>query len=287
MINPSRIRAFVLALIISSGYSSPICADSVYNAHVNAELISDISTIMPSQSFWIGLQMTMDKGWHTYWRNSGDSGLSTDIQWYLPKGFDAGEIQWSYPKRFDYSQGLAGYGYDGEVILLTEIFTPEEFPLSEEFQINAKVNWLSCEKICVPGIAYLSISFDANNEEAPISERNHQLIMEEKQRWPTLTDTWQVTAFNKDDTYLLNISPNIAISYDMMDLAFFPYRNDIIDHSAKQAFRQVQGGYQLIIPKTVLLEKKIQKIQGVLVSSQGWNNEGKEKALYFDAVVNE
>ena len=230
--------------------------------------------------------MTMDEGWHTYWRNSGDSGLPTHIQWYLPKGFGAGDIQWSYPKRFDYSQDLTGYGYDGKVILLTEIWPPEELPANEEFQINAQVRWLSCKAICVPGIAHLSLSVNSNDDEVLSNEDIHQLMIEEKQRLPTLTDAWQVTAFNNGDTYLLNIAPNAEISYDMIDLDFFPYRNDIIDHSAKQTFRRIKGGYQLTLPKTVLLEKKIQKIQGILVSSQGWNNEGKEKALFFDAPVN-
>ena len=277
---------YCLCLIVIVCVSiTQVFAESIYKANVRAELISDVTRIMPGQTFWVGLHMKMDEGWHTYWRNSGDSGLPTHIQWYLPKGFGAGDIQWSYPKRFDYSKGLAGYGYDGEVILLTEIWPPEELPANEEFQINAQVRWLSCEAICVPGIAHLTLDVNSNEDEVPNNEDIHQLIMEEKQRWPTLTDAWQVTAFNKDDTYLLNIAPNAEISYDMMDMAFFPYRNDIIDHSAKQAFRQVKGGYQLTIPKTVLLDKKIQKIQGVLVSPQGWEHQRREQALFFNVPV--
>ena len=230
--------------------------------------------------------MTMDEGWHIYWRNSGDSGLPTHIQWYLPKGFGAGDIQWSYPKRFDYSQGLTGYGYDGEVILLTEIWPPEELPANEEFQINAQVRWLSCEAICIPGIAHLTLDVNSNNDEVPDNEDIYQLFMEEKQRWPILTDAWQVSASEKHNAYLLQIVPNMEKPFDITELAFFPYRNDIIDHSAKQEFAQVEGGYQLTILKTVLLEKKIQKIQGVLISSQGWGHQRREQALFLDVPVN-
>lgn len=271
--------------VISGCLITQVFAESVHKANVEVELISNVSTIVPGRTFWVGLHMTMDEGWHTYWRNSGDSGLPTDIQWYLPKGFGAGDIQWSYPKRFDYSQGLSGYGYDGQVILFTEIWPPDELPVDEEFQINAQVRWLSCEEICVLGSAQFSISLIANNEEVQINERNHQLFMDEKQRWPILTDAWQITAFDNDDAYVLNVSPNAEISYDMNDLFFFPYRNDIIDHSAQQKFDHVKSGYQLTIPKTVLLKKTIQNIQGILVSSQGWGNDSGQQALFFDAPV--
>ena len=279
-------RSYFCLIVFCCGLTTQAFAESVHKAHVEVELISDVSTITAGRTFWVGLQLTMDEGWHTYWRNSGDSGLPTHIRWYLPKGFGAGDIQWSYPKRFDYSQGLTGYGYDGEVILLTEIWSPEELPTNEEFQINAEVRWLSCEAICVPGIAQLSLSFNSNDDKVPGNEETHQLIMKEKRRWPTVTDAWQVSAFDKGNTYLLQIAPNREKSYDIAEIAFFPYRNDIIDHSAKQAFRKVKGGYQLTISKTVLLDKEIQKIQGVLISPQGWEHQRREQALFFDVPVN-
>jgi len=279
-------RYYFCLVVLCCSLTAQVFAESVHKAHVEAELILDISTIMPGQPFWVGLQLMMDEGWHTYWRNSGDSGLPTQIKWYLPKGFEAGDIQWSYPKRFDYSQGLTGYGYDGEVILLTEIWPPAELPANEEFQINAQVSWLSCEAICIPGIAHLSLSVNSNDDGAPVNEDIHQLIAEEKQRWPSFTDAWQVSASDKGGTYLLQIAPNMEKSYDIADIAFFPYRNDIIDHSAKQVFRQVKGGYQLTILKTVLLDKTIQRIQGVLISPQGWEHHRREQALFFDVPVN-
>ena len=66
---------------------------------------------------------------------------------------------------------------------------------------------------------------------------------------------------DKGDTYVLNIASSAEMSHGMTDIAFFPYRNDIIDHSAQQKFDQVKSGYQLTIPKAIFLEQKIQKIQ--------------------------
>lgn len=265
--------------------TTQVFAESVARANAEVELISDVSTISSDHTFWVGLRMRMNKGWHTYWRNSGDSGLPTYIQWDLPEGFGAGDIQWPHPKRFDYSQGLSGYGYEDEVILLTEIWPPEDLSANKEFQIDALVRWLSCEEICVPGSARLTIVLNTNSEGTPADELTHQLFTEEKLRWPIVSDAWQISAFDKDDVYVFNIASNAETSHNITNLAFFPYRNDIIDHSGKQKFDQVRGGYRLTVPKAILHDEKIQRIQGILMSPGGWGNEGKEQALFFDGQV--
>ncbi len=59
-----------------------------------------------------GLQLAHQPEWHTYCKNSGDSGLPTSIAWELPEGVSAGEIAWPLPKKFPRGN-LANYGYEG------------------------------------------------------------------------------------------------------------------------------------------------------------------------------
>ena len=40
----------------------------------------EVESIQPGQPFWVALRLKMDPGWHTYWKNPGDSGLPTKIQ---------------------------------------------------------------------------------------------------------------------------------------------------------------------------------------------------------------
>ena len=68
----------------------------------------------------MGLKLRMADHWHTYWKNPGDSGLPTRIQWVLPEGWTAGEIQWPYPKPLPVGP-LMNYGYEDEVVLLTDL----------------------------------------------------------------------------------------------------------------------------------------------------------------------
>src|ERR1039458_3932577 len=40
----------------------------------------------PGDEVLAGVELKMAPGWHTYWRNGGDSGLPTTVKWTLPPG---------------------------------------------------------------------------------------------------------------------------------------------------------------------------------------------------------
>jgi len=91
----------------------------------------------------------MDPGWHTYWKNGGDSGGPTQIEWHLPKGITAGETAWPVPEKY-VEEGLITYIYHDEAVLLTPLILGADLPTGP-LQIKADVSWLECEKLCVPG----------------------------------------------------------------------------------------------------------------------------------------
>src|SRR3989442_12560600 len=63
-------------------------------AHTRATLLLSAATATPGDTITAAVRLQMDKGWHTYWKNGGDSGGPTTIAWELPPGVTAGEIQW-------------------------------------------------------------------------------------------------------------------------------------------------------------------------------------------------
>ncbi len=82
---------------------------------VRAELMAHAPDgAAPGKTVWLGLQLTHAPEWHTYWKNSGDSGLPTELQWTLPPGVSAGPVQWPTPRKFPIGP-LANYGYSGTV----------------------------------------------------------------------------------------------------------------------------------------------------------------------------
>ncbi|HCC43630.1 MAG TPA: hypothetical protein DEQ32_04490, partial [Gammaproteobacteria bacterium] len=54
--------------------------------HVRVELISEQASVAPGSTFSLLLRQTIDEGWHTYWRNPGDSGAAPTISWDEPSG---------------------------------------------------------------------------------------------------------------------------------------------------------------------------------------------------------
>jgi thiol:disulfide interchange protein DsbD len=104
------------------------------------------------KAVWVGLQLTHAPDWHTYWKNSGDSGLPTSLTWTLPTGVSAGDIQWPLPKKIPIGN-LANYGFEGTALLAVPLtITPAFKPslLNQDLEIKLKASWLVCRKECIP-----------------------------------------------------------------------------------------------------------------------------------------
>ncbi len=122
----------------------------VENAQIRAELIAHAPQgIAPGKPLWLGLQLRHAPGWHTYWKNPGDSGLPTELQWTLPPGWQAGAIQWPVPQRVQIGN-LANYGYENEVLLPVAVTVPPPLPGGTDVDIKLHASWLVCREECIP-----------------------------------------------------------------------------------------------------------------------------------------
>ena len=81
-----RVIVFTLPLVIGASFAGAVLAQPVKTEHVEAELVSEMRAVVAGQSSWVALRLKHAKDWHTYWRNPGDSGLPTKIEWKLPDG---------------------------------------------------------------------------------------------------------------------------------------------------------------------------------------------------------
>lgn len=125
---------------------------------VVARLVSEFSELKPGQKFSLGIWMKLAPGWHTYWRNPGDSGIPLALEWKLPKKFQHGPIQWPKPERIS-TPPLVTYGYHDEVLFPVEFTAPQKISANNNFTVTA--SWLVCEEICVPEDAIFEISIPA------------------------------------------------------------------------------------------------------------------------------
>ncbi len=125
----------------------------VTTPQVRAELLAFAPDgVEPGKPVMVGLQIAHQPEWHTYWKNSGDSGQPTDLVWTLPAGVTAGEIAWPTPKKIPIGT-LANYGYEGTVLLpvpleVSGLFKPGL--LANDLEVKLKAVWLVCKQECIP-----------------------------------------------------------------------------------------------------------------------------------------
>lgn len=175
---PRLLKAIVFIALILVGVSSWAQLASkgsgasgavVTTPHVRAELIAHAPQgIEPGQPLWLGLQITHQPEWHTYWKNPGDSGLPIEMAWTLPAGLDAGEIAWPLPKKIPIGT-LANYGYEGTVLLPVPVTVASTFApkaLSGDATVRLRATWLVCRKECIPEEGEFTLSIPARSTTA-------------------------------------------------------------------------------------------------------------------------
>src|SRR5436309_1528664 len=121
----------------------------VQTGHVEAELVADHTSLTSGKTISVGLRLKMQRGWHTYWQNPGDSGLPTTIDWKLPAGVTAGPLQWPSPQTIPVGP-LVNYGYEDEVLLLTDLALAPGFSSGKTVTLLARADWLVCKETCIP-----------------------------------------------------------------------------------------------------------------------------------------
>ena len=137
--------AFAQNSFMSKGATGAV----VSTDQVRAELLAWAPDgVEPGKQVWVGLQLAHIPEWHTYWKNSGDSGLPTVLEWTLPTGVTAGEIAWPTPKKIPIGT-LANYGYEDTVLLPVPLTVAPGFDATQ-LSIKLKAAWLVCKKECIP-----------------------------------------------------------------------------------------------------------------------------------------
>ena len=152
----SAITAALAAVLFLLGGAAATRAQIVRTPHVEAELVSGSAAAQRGGTVHIALRQKIKPGWHTYWRNPGDSGEPTRLAWVLPQGWSAGEIIWPVPERQPIGP-LVNYGYSNEVLLPVAVQVPASARPGETARLTAVADWLVCEEICVPEQATLAL----------------------------------------------------------------------------------------------------------------------------------
>lgn len=136
--------------------------------HVQARVLSDVSTFTPGSSFFVAVELTLDPDWHVYWSNPGDSGLPTTLALDLPGGLIADPAILPSPSKFILPGDIVMYGYEKSVIIGVRVHAPIMQPLDQPVTLTANVRWLACnDQVCIPGRASLPLTLKVGTKAVP------------------------------------------------------------------------------------------------------------------------
>jgi thiol:disulfide interchange protein DsbD len=235
--------ALASALIFAPAQLFALAGPTVATDNVKARLLSEVASVAPGQTFNVALELDIREGWHTYWRNPGDSGQATKIVWTLPPGFQAGGIQWPTPHRFELPP-LVNYGYDKQVLHVVPIGVPRDFVPGAHLDLRAKVSWLVCADVCIPENADLQLSVPTSTSSGAVDPASEALFAAARSELPIAAPA--SSAQVQGDQLVLTLGKDWGATLDQItSLSFFPYDDGAIAYAAPQTLTRTAGGIAL------------------------------------------
>ena len=238
------VPALTFLLTLASLAVAPARAQVPDHPHAANRLISDHSQAAPGSSLWVAVDQTLEKGWHTYWRNPGDAGAATTIAWTLPAGWSAGPIVWPAPKRLPLGP-IMNYGYEGRVALPVKLTVPAAARAGQTAHLAARVDYLVCADVCVPETANVALDLPVGGA-ASANVAGAAAIKTALAQSPQ-TAALQASVQKTASGYALAVAgaPLAGVSAD--DAYFYPYDATLIDQSKPQTVQRGPRGLTLAL----------------------------------------
>lgn len=148
---------FALGAAVATAAEPGAAPDDAAKPHVRAELIADVDAVAPGATFRLGARFDIDPEWHVYWLNPGDAGIPTEAKFQAPDGFALTPTRFPAPEYFGAGTPLAGYGYEKEVVLFTDVTAPAQVA-DPSITFKAETSWLVCRHTCIPGSANVELT---------------------------------------------------------------------------------------------------------------------------------
>jgi thiol:disulfide interchange protein/DsbC/DsbD-like thiol-disulfide interchange protein len=213
--------------------------------HVAASLVASKDAVAPGETVYVALRQKIEAHWHTYWRNSGDSGEPTRIKWDLPAGWRAGDIVWPAPKKIPVGP-LMNYGYEDEVLLPVPVTAPAGAKPGDKVTLKAQVSLLVCAEVCVPEDDALSLTLPVVATPTAGGGAAGAEVMAAVAASPKPAGLNAVYQARPGGVALAITGPALKGS-DAAGAYFFPFESTAIDHAKPQAIERGPDGLTLTL----------------------------------------
>jgi thiol:disulfide interchange protein len=251
--------AWAVAAVAAPPVEGPVRAQ-----HLTVELLPLDGSIQPGGTSLIGLHFTLDKGWHVYWINAGDSGEPPSVKWTLPPGITAGPMQFPAPRRLPLGP-LMDFGYEDEVLFPMTLSADSTLKVPSTTQLSAHVNWLVCREVCIPGKADLTVPLQIAAQKGPVDPARQALFDHFRSLLPQpLPASAQAVFAATPGGFALALKGHPATSAQ-----FFPLDQSQIANAAPQPVSRVDGGIEVSLKKDENFRSQLAQLNGVLLLGDG------------------
>jgi thiol:disulfide interchange protein DsbD len=268
--------AFVplVAVAVPAAAVSRMASDEARNPHAAADathlhvelLVPENSLVKGTKPNPAGLYFKLEPGWHIYWKNAGDSGEPPHVKWTLPEGISTSPLQFPAPKRLPLGP-LMDFGYENEVV----------FPFSFEVgrtakpgpaDLHAKVAWLVCREVCIPGKAELALIRNVSDHPANsvLSVSDAALIKRFAAQIPKSPPSGFKGVFQAAGS---GFRLAVTTGQRETDAEFFPTDQNVLDNPSSQNVTPTSKGLILDLKKDANLTTIPGQLRGVLELSGG------------------
>jgi len=208
--------------------------------HLTVELTSLAPSVSPGGKVMVGLVVTLEEHWHVYWVNAGDSGEPPTVKWTIPPGISAGPMQFPTPTRLPLGP-LMDFGYEDTVGFPFQISVAPKVKPGKE-HLDAKVTWLVCREVCIPGKAHLGIDLNVAPN-APVGPEVGALGAAIKSLPQPLPADQKFSVLGGKDELVVTVLNAPDVNPD--DVEFYPFNQDQIVNAEDPGFELVKNGFRL------------------------------------------
>ena len=220
-----------------------LLANPVETGHAKASLITNLQS-SDQESFYVGVRLQMQDGWHTYWENPGDSGSPFEANWSTDDGVIIENVQWPTPITIPYPP-LMTYGYEGDIVFPFQVFRSQETELKT---ISVDFNFLICADICIPESASLSLDLSSASPSEFLNTQINNLP----------TKTINTNSSIEDDNLVISFQYTESFS----NAYLFPRESGNFFYPENQLLEQIDDtNYKISIP---LLDSNLSAFSGIL-----------------------
>jgi thiol:disulfide interchange protein len=259
---------FALILLLSPGVPAWAASSSADAAHLHVQLVMPYPLLASGTPGDIGIYFKLEPGWHVYWKNAGDSGEPPRVRWTLPEGVSAGPIQFPAPKRLPLGP-LMDFGYEDEVLFPITL-NVSKLAQTGDVVLHAKVDWLVCREVCIPGKAELETtavaSADMVKSTVGRSAADEDIYKRLIGRLPEPLPSSAKAVFASTATGFRLV---VLTGKSESAAQFFPDEQNVIDNPAPQTVSPLGQGVVLTLKKDANLAAAPAKLTGIVELSGG------------------